>query len=439
MGADDDGGDAAAARGVAHREWVKLRGAIDAISALRDASDAALLSGQAVSDYLEQAAADDVERDAIRRNEFGWLLRSPVEALDDEGLLPPRFVDLHKERSVEFVPTARGGAAAAEASGGPPKVTDREKRRLLPRWLRRRLVTDVAPQARAFAEGLRAVVPAGALALFDAAELQALLGGGPRVDDAALADWQAHAAYDGFDAEHECARWFWAAVAAMAAPRRADVWRFATGRAAPPPLLDDDGDDDGGGGGGGGCATSEPRFNLVLRADCSDGLVVARTCFAQLALPRYTSAARLAAALERSVDEGLAAAQASPTNRTLTPTLTLTLNDFLYPAAQGEPDSFEALQRRLQAAVHAAATRAEADGGAADLQAALRQPFPNAYQCARCGFGPVDHFACQDLRSHHGEAQDGGAAISNACPECGWFSANLADWPRWDGAIKNRR
>ena len=88
MGADDDGGDAAAARGVAHREWVKLRGAIDAISALRDASDAALLSGQAVSDYLEQAAADDVERDAIRRNEFGWLLRSPVEALDDEGLLP---------------------------------------------------------------------------------------------------------------------------------------------------------------------------------------------------------------------------------------------------------------------------------------------------------------------------------------------------------------
>ena len=59
---------------------------------------------------------------------------------------------------------------------------------------------------------------------------------------------------------------------------------------------------------------------------------------------------------------GLAAAQASPTNRTLTPTLTLTLNDFLYPAAQGEPDSFEALQRRLQAAVHAAATRAEADG-----------------------------------------------------------------------------
>merc|ERR1712025_710833 len=68
----------------------------------------------------------------------------------------------------------------------------------------------------------------------------------------------------------------------------------------------------------------------------------------------------------------------------------------------------------------------------ADLEAQLRRQYlGRAYQCALCGFGPVDHFACGDLETHHGENADG-ATINNACPRCGWFSECIRDWPKWD-------
>ena len=46
----------------------------------------------------------------------------------------------------------------------------------------------------------------------------------------------------------------------------------------------------------------------------------------------------------------------------------------------------------------------------------------------------VDHVACTDLRSHHGEKR-GGGLISNACPKCSWFSPQITDWPLWDGKV----
>lgn len=70
-----------------------------------------------------------------------------------------------------------------------------------------------------------------------------------------------------------------------------------------------------------------------------------------------------------------------------------------------------------------------------DLIAQLRRQYlGRAYQCAECGFGPVDHFACGDLFAHHGE-DHGAAQINNACPRCQWFSADIADWPHWDGSV----
>ena len=38
----------------------------------------------------------------------------------------------------------------------------------------------------------------------------------------------------------------------------------------------------------------------------------------------------------------------------------------------------------------------------------------------------------EHLAAHHGEAR-GRAHVSNACPACGWFSAQISDWPAWDG------
>merc|ERR1719473_1491283 len=66
----------------------------------------------------------------------------------------------------------------------------------------------------------------------------------------------------------------------------------------------------------------------------------------------------------------------------------------------------------------------------------LRDALPGARQCGRCGFGPVLHERCSNLRTHHGDTRPGGGRISNACRQCGWFASNIAEWPRWDGEVK---
>lgn len=69
----------------------------------------------------------------------------------------------------------------------------------------------------------------------------------------------------------------------------------------------------------------------------------------------------------------------------------------------------------------------------------LRLQLPNARQCGRCAFGPLDHFACADLAHHHGEVTTvglrRGGVISNGCPRCGWFHKDVHAWPKWDGTL----
>merc|ERR1719362_49801 len=63
-------------------------------------------------------------------------------------------------------------------------------------------------------------------------------------------------------------------------------------------------------------------------------------------------------------------------------------------------------------------------------------------QCSRCGFGPVDHRGCSDLRHHHLEVSVSGgsrSAVSNACPRCQWFTGCLDDWPSWTGELQTER
>ena len=137
-------------------------------------------------------------------------------------------------------------------------------------------------------------------------------------------------------------------------------------------------------------------------------LVRAATCHHQVQLPRYSSKDVTAAQLARSVQEGLASTE--------------------------DEDSFEAVQRRLMAQVRQQVESSSKEVGGRMTQDILRSLFPNSYMCGKCAFGPVDHTACADLRSHHGESH-GKGTISNKCPKCGWFSPNIADWPPWDGKI----
>jgi hypothetical protein len=63
----------------------------------------------------------------------------------------------------------------------------------------------------------------------------------------------------------------------------------------------------------------------------------------------------------------------------------------------------------------------------------IRMEMPNAKQCAQCGFGPVDHFRCNNLYTHHG--RDG---INNACPNCNHFASKIDEWNLWDGKIDGK-
>ena len=325
-------------------------------------------------------------QDQIRRNEFAWLLQHDIAELHKEGTLPPRFCGLARGSMRRNITRSRllgkrrrqaadaGEATEAQATAASARdeeqeefysqlalapesereaaeLSERGKRDLLQRWLKRKLYEEIQEQAFAFARGLREVVPPGVLALFSPIELQALLGGGTNVSNAALADWKKHTEYDnGLDKDDEQVGWFWAAVAAKTPAARADVWRYATARNQPPPLHE------------GGCGGLDPKFNIVGRSidKIDDGaLISAATCHRQLQLPRYSSAKITARQLERSVQEGLSAMQDS--------------------------DSFEAGQRRLMSKVQEEMmATAASKGGDAAVQATMRKLFPNSFMCRRC-------------------------------------------------------
>ena len=64
----------------------------------------------------------------------------------------------------------------------------------------------------------------------------------------------------------------------------------------------------------------------------------------------------------------------------------------------------------------------------------FQRELPNARQCRKCSYGPIDPVACWDLAAHNGERR-GGARINNTCPICGWFDRDINNWPRWDGRL----
>lgn len=192
--------------------------------------------------------------------------------------------------------------------------------------------------------------------------------------------------------------------------------------------------------------------NVARGSDVTDGgsatkgkLFTAATCVRTLYIPHepFESLAEVAASLAESVALGLHPNLAN--------------NDQASSngeAAESVNDDFTEAQRRLRAAVSSAAARiangaaagsggntggskaaAAAEGSAAVDPLTMRSLFPNSYQCPRCGCGPIDHAACDNLKTHHGERR-AGVKVSNACPACGWFSSELADWLPWDGTLE---
>lgn len=119
----------------------------------------------------------------------------------------------------------------------------------------------------------------------------------------------------------------------MPPAERAEVFKWATGFAALPPygfsklprrltLLPSAGSASGGGSGGGSGSGSAGGSDVL------SALPQARTCFSEVAIPAFASAAQALAAVRRSILEA--------------------------SAAQGDEDEFEAAQRRVQQDLHKA-------------------------------------------------------------------------------------
>ena len=64
----------------------------------------------------------------------------------------------------------------------------------------------------------------------------------------------------------------------------------------------------------------------------------------------------------------------------------------------------------------------------------LQRLYPNARQCGACGKGPVLHYNCSNLSTHHMQETNNGL-VSNACRNCGWFAGKIQDWPLWNGLL----
>lgn len=55
--------------------------------------------------------------------------------------------------------------------------------------------------------------------------------------------------------------------------------------------------------------------------------------------------------------------------------------------------------------------------------------------CPTCNFGPIEHFACENLKTHHRQQLAGGVQINNSCPLCSSFQKDIRHWKKWDGSF----
>ena len=62
----------------------------------------------------------------------------------------------------------------------------------------------------------------------------------------------------------------------------------------------------------------------------------------------------------------------------------------------------------------------------------LRQSCNDPRQCRECHFGPVEHFRCNNLTTHHEKK-----GINNSCPRCSWFAKDIDEWPKWNGKVSS--
>jgi len=69
------------------------------------------------------------------------------------------------------------------------------------------------------------------------------------------------------------------------------------------------------------------------------------------------------------------------------------------------------------------------------LEEQFRQAMPDALQCPKCGWGPLDYTGCDVVRYHQGERVVGASIIDNRCRGCGFLASNKGEYMPWNGVL----
>ncbi|KAG5472315.1 hypothetical protein LSCM1_03714 [Leishmania martiniquensis] len=155
-----------------------------------------------------------------------------------------------------------------------------------------KLNREAAEQTRAFSLGLRSVIGANRLRMFDSNEVGKLFSG-DETGQIDLADWKQNTVYDKpEDVDAPQVRLFWEVVESLTGEQQRQLLKFATSMTRPPLL---------------GFRFLAPPFKLQLLAPIASGpdhLPSAATCFSTLKLPPYrdyaTARAKIVAAIEET-------------------------------------------------------------------------------------------------------------------------------------------
>ncbi|KAJ4463011.1 putative E3 ubiquitin-protein ligase TOM1 [Paratrimastix pyriformis] len=228
------------------------------------------------------AAVQDLEAaDPEFFRSLTWLLEHPVDpSLELDVYFTATTDELGEQRVVELKP---GGRAIS--------VTDQNKQEYVALVADFRLRRSIRAQAEAVRRGFLEVVPDELCALFSEAELELLLSGIPEIDPD---DWVANTAYEGYRPDDRTVMAFWEVIRGSSLEERALILQFVTGTARLP--YD---------GFAGLQGRSGPALFTIRRvAVPTDHLPCSHTCFNQLDLPPYDSAALCRQRLMTAVSMG---------------------------------------------------------------------------------------------------------------------------------------
>ncbi|XP_030634925.1 E3 ubiquitin-protein ligase HECW2 [Chanos chanos] len=169
-------------------------------------------------------------------------------------------------------------------------VSEKNKKEYIERMVKWRIERGVVQQTESLVRGFFEVVDARLVSVFDARELELVIGGTAEID---LVDWRNNTEYrGGYHDNHIVIRWFWAAVERFNNEQRLRLLQFVTGTSSIPyegfaSLRGSNG----------------PRRFCVEKWGKITSLPRAHTCFNRLDLPPYPSFSMLYDKMLTAVEE----------------------------------------------------------------------------------------------------------------------------------------